>query len=289
MGAHRFADVDDLRSGLLRGRDDAESMPRYDLERFGFAPRASPRQSDVMIVAGTLTNKMAPALRKVYDQMPEPRYVISMGSAPMAAAIIIIAIRWCAAATASCRWTSTSPAARRPPKRCSTASCCCSGRSAAPGRSSGDRSTLHMNNGWLDALAADDRLARLPCGGLSCSRSANSRSPSCLSISLPSDAPARRLAANSSLIDSGGGLARARPRFDVVYHLLSLTKNRRIRVKVETDEARPCPPSQVFPGAGWFEREAFDLYGIVSPAIRTCAASSPTTASRAIRCARISR
>ena len=42
--------------------------------------RASPRQSDVMIVAGTLTNKMAPALRKVYDQMPEPRYVISMGS-----------------------------------------------------------------------------------------------------------------------------------------------------------------------------------------------------------------
>ena len=54
--------------------------PRYDLERFGMAPRGSPRQSDVMIVAGTLTNKMAPALRKVYDQMPEPRYVISMGS-----------------------------------------------------------------------------------------------------------------------------------------------------------------------------------------------------------------
>jgi NADH-quinone oxidoreductase subunit B len=56
------------------------SMPRYDAERFGFAPRATPRQSDVIIVAGTLTNKMAPAFRKVYDQMPEPRYVISMGS-----------------------------------------------------------------------------------------------------------------------------------------------------------------------------------------------------------------
>ena len=54
--------------------------PRYDLERYGAAPRGSPRQSDVMIVAGTLTNKMAPAIRKVYDQMPEPRYVISMGS-----------------------------------------------------------------------------------------------------------------------------------------------------------------------------------------------------------------
>jgi NADH-quinone oxidoreductase subunit B len=56
------------------------AMPRYDVERFGLAPRASPRQSDVMIVAGTVCNKMAPALRKVYDQMPEPRYVISMGS-----------------------------------------------------------------------------------------------------------------------------------------------------------------------------------------------------------------
>ena len=56
------------------------AMPRYDLERFGFAPRASPRQSDLMIVAGTLCNKMAPALRKVYDQMAEPRWVLSMGS-----------------------------------------------------------------------------------------------------------------------------------------------------------------------------------------------------------------
>ncbi len=53
---------------------------RYDLDRFGTMFRPSPRQSDVMIVAGTLTNKMAPAIRKVYDQMPEPRYVISMGS-----------------------------------------------------------------------------------------------------------------------------------------------------------------------------------------------------------------
>ena len=46
---------------------------RYDMDRFGILFRASPRQADVMIVAGTLTNKMAPALRKVYDQMPEPR------------------------------------------------------------------------------------------------------------------------------------------------------------------------------------------------------------------------
>lgn len=53
---------------------------RYDLDRFGAVFRPSPRQSDVMIVAGTLTNKMAPVLRRVYDQMPDPKWVISMGS-----------------------------------------------------------------------------------------------------------------------------------------------------------------------------------------------------------------
>lgn len=56
------------------------SAARYDLDRYGTFYRPTPRQSDVMIVAGTLCNKMAPALRKVYDQMAEPRWVISMGS-----------------------------------------------------------------------------------------------------------------------------------------------------------------------------------------------------------------
>ncbi len=56
------------------------AVSRYDIDRFGLVFRPSPRQSDVIIVAGTLTNKMAPAFRKVYDQMAEPRYVISMGS-----------------------------------------------------------------------------------------------------------------------------------------------------------------------------------------------------------------
>ena len=56
------------------------AAPRYDMDRFGVTFRASPRQADVILVAGTVTNKMAPALRTVYDQMPHPRYVISMGS-----------------------------------------------------------------------------------------------------------------------------------------------------------------------------------------------------------------
>ena len=54
--------------------------PRADIERFGATPRASARQSDLMIIAGTLTLKMALRTRLLYDQMPDPKYVISMGS-----------------------------------------------------------------------------------------------------------------------------------------------------------------------------------------------------------------
>ena len=53
-------------------------------------------------------------------------------------------------------------------------------------------------------------------------------------------------------------------RFEVVYHLLSLTKNARVRVKVTTDEVQPVPSViEVYPSAGWFEREAYDMYGMV--------------------------
>ena len=54
--------------------------PRSDLERFGAAPRPSPRSSDLFIIAGTLTYKMALRVKRLYDQMSEPRFVISMGS-----------------------------------------------------------------------------------------------------------------------------------------------------------------------------------------------------------------
>ncbi len=58
----------------------ATYMSHYDLDRFGIVPWPSPRQSDVMIVAGTVTKKMAPSVKLLYEQMPNPKWVISMGA-----------------------------------------------------------------------------------------------------------------------------------------------------------------------------------------------------------------
>lgn len=56
------------------------AMSRYDLDRFGILFRASPRHSDLIIVAGTLTNKMSPIIRRLFEQIQEPKFVLSMGS-----------------------------------------------------------------------------------------------------------------------------------------------------------------------------------------------------------------
>jgi NADH-quinone oxidoreductase subunit B len=58
----------------------AAAASRYDWDRYGIIPRGSPRQSDLMIVAGTVTAKMAPVIKRLFDQMADPKYVIAMGA-----------------------------------------------------------------------------------------------------------------------------------------------------------------------------------------------------------------
>lgn len=58
----------------------ATSASHYDFDRFGVIPRASPRQADIIIISGTVTFKMAQRIKRLYEQMPEPKYILSMGS-----------------------------------------------------------------------------------------------------------------------------------------------------------------------------------------------------------------
>ena len=70
-----------IRHQLLCHRNDESASAKYDWSRFGFeVARATPRQADVIIIAGTIVNKMAPVLKRLYDQMADPKYVIAMGA-----------------------------------------------------------------------------------------------------------------------------------------------------------------------------------------------------------------
>ena len=248
------------------------SMPRYDLERFGTAPRASPRQSDLMIVAGTLTNKMAPALRKVYDQMPEPRYVISMGSCANGGGYYHFSysvVRGCDRIVPVDIYVPGLPA---------------DGRGAAlrhPAAATEDPAHRHHRALTTSRRRAKDRMdtaldelretialrqerallateirVRRADGDGGAGGDPGVRRPICRTD------PSCRF---TTLIDITAVDWPAREkRFDVVYHFLSMHLNQRIRVKAEVreDELVPSIVGE-FPSADWYEREVFDMYGIL--------------------------
>ena len=271
----------------------AAASPRYDIGRFGSEVlRFSPRQADVLLVMGTITDKMAPVMLTVYEQMPEPKWVISMGACATSGGFyrsyhvmqgidevipVDVYIPGCAPTPEAIlraimlleekiragddRFPRT-PQARPLHPRLADASVT---RLDPPSAAlvAYATPTENVRSDVVDALRARFGEAITASvefrGDLSIQVRPESVADVCMALR---DDPAWRM---DMLLDlCGVDYLVRRPRFDVVYHLRSMATGRRLRVHAPVVEEEPEIDSvtSVWKGANWFEREVYDLYGI---------------------------
>jgi NADH-quinone oxidoreductase subunit C len=266
---------------VLRRRDDARGGGRATTSTASVQVlfRPSPRQSDLMIVAGTLCNKMAPALRKVYDQMAEPRWVISMGSCANGGGYYHYSysvVRGCDRIVPVDVYVPGCPP---------TAEALLYGMHPVPVQDPPRKHHRPMS-AKLDSLRAALESALGPKilklvrdrGEVTIHVAAADYHDVALQLR---DDPSLGF---EQLIDLCGlDLSAWRndgsegPRYVVVSHLLSVVKNWRVRLKVtcpDDDLPLVTTVTDIWSSANWFEREAFDLYGILFEGHRRSAAHS---------------
>ena len=268
------------------------TSPRYDIARFGAeAPRFSPRQADLLWVVGTISQRQAPVLKRIYEQMVEPKWVLAFGTCASCGGFYDNYTTRRRASTKSSRATSTSPAARRAPRRCSTASCSSRTRSRAatarpasssrandPGRDGSSRfarsssqqgEAASMSKKVLDVLKAKFGAAILETHAQLGDDTAVVAPRRWREVAASSCATTRASPCNMFVDLCGVDYpATATPRFEVVCTCCSLDAGaphppqgaRRRRATATAPRSTRWSP--VWPGANWFERETFDLIGI---------------------------